>query len=85
MKVRLTIEIDLNKNLINFYDDDERMWVENEILLGNRTLMVHSNEIGDCIGEVTSVKKLTWLGDKNQSNRLACKSCGTPARIIQQG
>jgi hypothetical protein len=61
MKVRLTIEIDLNKNLINFCDDEERMWVENEILIGNRELIVHSNEIGDYVGEVTSVENLTWL------------------------
>jgi len=61
MKVRLTIEIDLDKNLINFSDDEERMWVENEILIGNRELIVHSNEIGDYVGEVTNVKNLTWL------------------------
>lgn len=61
MKVRLTIEIDLDKNLINFSDDEEKMWVENEVLVGNRELIVHSNEIGDYVGEVTSVKNLTWL------------------------
>lgn len=61
MKVRLTIEIDLDKNLINFSDDEERMWVENEVLIGNRELIVHSNEIGDYVGEVTKVKNLIWL------------------------
>lgn len=66
MKVRLTIEIDLDKNLINFSDDEERMWVENEILVGNRELIVHSNEIGDYVGEVTSVKRLTWLDADNE-------------------
>ena len=66
MKVRLTIEIDLDKNLINFSDDEERMCVENEVLIGNRELIVHSNEIGDYIGEVTSVKNLTWLDADNE-------------------
>lgn len=61
MKVRLTIEIDLDKNLINYSDDEERMWVENKILIGNKELIVHSNEIGDDVGEVTKVRNLTWL------------------------
>ena len=58
MKVRMTIEIDLGNT---FTDDEERMWAENEIFIGNRELIVHSNEIGDYIGEVTKVSNLIWL------------------------
>ena len=61
MKVRMTIEIDLENTFINHKDDEERIWAENEILIGNRELIVHSNEIGDYIGEVTKVSNLTWL------------------------
>ena len=61
MKVRMTIELDLGNDFINYKDDEERMWVENEILIGNRELIVHSNEIGDYVGEVTKVNNLTWL------------------------
>lgn len=61
MKVRMTIELDLGNDFINYKDDEERMWVENEILIGNRELIVHSNEIGDYIGEVTKVTNLQWL------------------------
>lgn len=61
MKVRMTIEIDLGNTFINHKDDEERIWAENEILIGNRELIVHSNEIGDYIGEVTKVSNLTWL------------------------
>lgn len=61
MKVRMTIELDLGNDFINYKDDEERMWVENEILVGNRELIVHSNKIGDYIGEVTKVNNLTWL------------------------
>lgn len=61
MKVRMTIELDLGNDFINYKDDEERMWVENEILIGNRELIVHSNEIGDYVGEVTKVTNLQWL------------------------
>ena len=61
MKVRMTIELDLGNDFINHKDDEERMWAENEILIGNRELVVHSSEIGDYIGEVTKVSNLTWL------------------------
>ena len=61
MKVRMTIELDLGNDFINYKDDEERMWIENEILIGNRELIVHSNEIGDYVGEVTKVTNLQWL------------------------
>jgi hypothetical protein len=61
MKIRMTVEIDLASSLINHENDDERMWVENEILVGTRELMIHSEEVGDFIGEVTKVSNLSWL------------------------
>lgn len=61
MKIRMTIELDLGNNFIDYKDDEERMWAENEILIGNRELIVHSNEIGDYVGEVTKVTNLQWL------------------------
>jgi len=60
MKIRMTIEVDCT-GLIDIKCDDEKMWAENEILIGNRELILHSNEIGDYIGEVTKVSNLTWL------------------------
>ena len=61
MIVRMTIELDLGNDFINYKDDEECMWIENEILIGNRELIVHSNEIGDYVGEVTKVTNLQWL------------------------
>ena len=61
MKVRMTIEVDLGPSFINASDDEEKMWAENEIFVGNRDLILHSNEIGDYIGEVTKVSNLLWL------------------------
>ena len=66
MKVKVTIEVELCPMLINHENDDERMWVENEIFVGNRQITLHSNDVGDFIGEVTKLGKLTWLDEKNE-------------------
>ncbi len=60
MKIRMSIEVELDDNVHN-YDEEERLWYENEILLGNRSLLLHSNEIGDTVGEITSVKHIQWI------------------------
>lgn len=65
MKVRMTIEIDLATGM-ELYDDEERMWAENEIFVGNRELIVHSNEIGDYVGEITKVSNFSWIEDENE-------------------
>lgn len=61
----MTIDLDLAKG-IEPYDDEERMWAENEMLIGNRELIVHSNEIGN-IGEITKVINLKWLDEDSDS------------------
>ena len=69
MKVKVTIEVELCPMLINPENDDERMWVENEIFVGNRQLILHSNDIGDFIGEVTKAGRLTWLDEKKKAEK----------------
>lgn len=59
----MTVEIDLGDGLIDCKDNEQRVWAENEILTGNRQLVVHSNDIGDYIGEVTKVLDLIWLDE----------------------
>lgn len=65
MKIRLLIEMDL-QNYLSTKDEEERRWFENEVLVGNRTLILHSNEIGDYIGEITSVKNIEFLNEEMQ-------------------
>lgn len=60
MKVRMLIEIEMD-DTVNSYDEDEKIWYENEIFIGDRSLLLHSNEIGDTIGEVTSVTGIKWI------------------------
>ena len=43
--------------------EDEKLWMENEILVGDGTLLLHSNEIGDTIGEVKKVSNVQWLSE----------------------
>jgi|JI9StandDraft_1071089.scaffolds.fasta_scaffold555142_1 hypothetical protein len=57
MEVQMTIVFELDDNVYG-NTEDELLWLENEILVGNRTLILHSNEIGDSLGEITSVKNL---------------------------
>jgi hypothetical protein len=59
-KIKLTIEVEVDESLYNL-DEEEKLWLENEILIGNRTLYLHSNEIGDEIGVVTLVKNIQYL------------------------
>ena len=89
MKIRMTIEIDLGNTFIDYKDDEGRMWAENEILIGNRELIVHSNEIGDYIGEVTKVSDLTWLDADSEIKQMdddypliAMKDIDKEARLI---
>jgi hypothetical protein len=41
--------------------EDEKHWFENEVLVGNGTLILHSNEVGDEVGIVTSVKNIQYM------------------------
>ena len=53
----MTIVFELDDNVYG-NTEDELLWLENEILVGKRNLILHSNEIGDSLGEITSVKNL---------------------------
>ena len=59
MKIKMTIEVEV-EDTFNFTDDEEKMWFENEVLIGDGTLMLHSNEIGDTIGVVKKVSNVQY-------------------------
>jgi len=62
MILKLTIEIKLDDKVYE-NSEDEKLWMENEILVGDGTLLLHSNEIGDTIGEVKKVYNVQWLSE----------------------
>jgi hypothetical protein len=64
MILKLTIEIKLDDDLYGC-SDEEKLWMENEILVGDGNLILHSNEIGDVIGEIKKVTNVKWLNNNN--------------------
>ncbi len=53
MKVQMLIELDYDADLMHGGDQESKAWFRNEIMGGKRgQLILHSNEIGDEIGEV---------------------------------
>ena len=56
----MTIEVEIDKCFFPL-DEEEQIWMENEVLIGNGTLLLHSNEIGDTLGIVKSVKNIKFF------------------------
>ena len=63
MIIRMTIEVYLDDNGYQG-SEEEKLWLENEILVGDGSLLLHSNEIGDTIGEVKKVTNIEYLPPK---------------------
>ena len=60
MKIKMTIIVELDDELYSD-SEDEKLWLENEILVGDGNLILHSNDVGDEVGVVRSVKKIQYL------------------------
>lgn len=60
MRLKLTIEVELDDASYG-QSEEEKLWMENEILIGDGSLILHSNEIGDELGEVKKVTNIVWL------------------------
>jgi len=59
MKIKMTITIELDESLYP-NNEDVRMWLENEIFIPNE-MVLHSNEIGDEVGVIKSIKNIQYL------------------------
>ena len=56
----MTIEVKIDDWV--FKDtEEERIYIENELLAGDGTLILHSNDIGDGIGIVKRVSNIRWI------------------------
>jgi hypothetical protein len=60
MRIKMTIEVEV-EDTFNFTDEEEKMWFENEVLIGDGTLILHSNEIGDTVGIVKKVTNVKYF------------------------
>lgn len=59
MKIKITIEVDIEDSF-NLEDEEEKLWFENEIMVGNGSLTIHSDEIGDIIGTVKKISNICY-------------------------
>ncbi len=59
-KIKLTIEIEL-VDMIDLLDEEQKLWLENEILVGNGDLSLHSSDIGDTVGIVKKVSNVQYV------------------------
>lgn len=57
----MTIEIEVDNHIYNLKDEQERLWLENEIFVGDGNLIIHSNDIGDTVGWVSKVTDVQYV------------------------
>ena len=57
----MTIEVEVEDDLFSLKNEEERKWLENELLIGDGSLILHSNEIGDLVGIIKKVTNLQYL------------------------
>jgi hypothetical protein len=60
MKIKVMLEIELDEGWFSIADEEEKLWFENEVMVGDGSLILHSNEIGDHVGVVKSVKIIEY-------------------------
>ena len=60
MKIKITLEIELDDEVWGT-DEDSKLWLENEILIPNYNLFLHSNEIGDVVGSIKKVSNIQYV------------------------
>jgi len=67
MILKMTIEVVVDDEIYGT-SEYEKIWMENEILVGDGNLLLHSNEIGDTIGSIKKVSNIVWQPDLPQTN-----------------
>jgi len=62
MIITMTIDVKLDESYLGNgkLDEDSILWLENEILIGNGSLILHSNEVGDEVGVIKKVKNIQY-------------------------
>ena len=65
MKVRLTIEVELDKAVYGNLDEDVKQYMERNVLIPNGTLYLQSNKMRDEVGKVIKVENIEWSNTIN--------------------
>ena len=61
-KVELTITIELADYELEI-DNEEKEWYEKDILIAGNDLILHSNEVGDGLGNTIKVENVRWVNE----------------------
>jgi hypothetical protein len=59
--VKVTLEIELVAGYFETHDEDEKLWFENEVMVADGNLVLHSNDIGDTVGVVKEISDLQYF------------------------
>ena len=59
-KVELTITVELTDYEL---DNGEKEWYEKDILIAGDDLILHSNEVGDSLGNAIKVENVRWINE----------------------
>ncbi|NQY44064.1 MAG: hypothetical protein HRT87_12070 [Legionellales bacterium] len=59
-KVELTITVELTDYEL---DNEEKEWYEKDILIAGDDLILHSNEVGDSLGNAIKVANVRWINE----------------------
>jgi hypothetical protein len=62
MRVKCTIEFELDESF--GIVEDDLLWLENEVLVGDGNLILHSNDVGDSVGVVKLVRNIQYITNK---------------------
>ncbi len=60
-EIRMTIKILVDDNLWDLTEPDTKDWLLNGILIGDGSLILHSNELGDEVGVATEVSSIEFI------------------------
>ena len=60
MKLRMTILVDVD-DAYGAFDEEEREWMESDVLSSKGELVLHSNEVGDEVGYISEVSNIEWI------------------------
>lgn len=59
-KLELTITVELTDYEL---DNEEKEWYEKDILIAGDDLILHSNEVGDSLGNAIKVENVRWINE----------------------
>ena len=59
MKVKITLEIELDENLWGESEEDKK-YIEDNVFITDGSLILHTNDIGYSVGEIKAVSEIKW-------------------------